>query len=111
MMKPLLISALLTALLAGFAAGGDDARMVVKAARIYVGDGTVVENGAILIENGKIVQVGGAIDVDDDTPCIDSESGVVTAGLIDAASTAGVINKGTWTEHSSEIVYDPDRLL
>jgi len=104
MLKPLMISALLIAVLAGLAAGGDDTRMVVKAAKIYVGDGTVLENAAILIEDGRIVQVGGAIDVDDDTPSIDSESGVITAGLIDAASTAGVVSKGTWTEHSSEIV-------
>ncbi len=78
--------------------------LVVRAAWIYVGDGTVIENGMILIRDGKIVEVGASIEAPEDASEISSGTGVVTPGLIDAASTAGVINGNSWTEHSSEVV-------
>ncbi len=89
-------------------AAGDeknDNLLVVRAGKIYTGDGRVLEKGVLVIRNGKIVQVGsGAIDVPESASSISSEKGIVTPGLIDASSLAGLINKYSWTEHSSEVV-------
>ncbi len=108
--KPMLFI-LITSLFALIAAGPlhgedkDDNLLVVRAAKIYRGDGTVLDNGVLVIKDGKIIQTGsGAIDVPESAWSISSEAGIVTPGLIDASSLAGLINKNSWTEHSSEIV-------
>lgn len=78
--------------------------VVVKAAAIHTGDGKVVSDGIIVIEDGKIRAIGKGIPVPIGAQEINSEAGVVTPGLIDAASNAGVVNTYSWTEHSSEVV-------
>jgi imidazolonepropionase-like amidohydrolase len=86
------------------AAEDDDGKFYVQAARVHTGDGTVIEDGVVVIEDGKIVAVGPGIDIPDGANHLSSDAGVVTPGLIDAASTAGIIDKNSWTEHSSETV-------
>jgi len=87
------------------AADNDDGLLVVRAAKIYTGDGTVLDKGVLVIKDGKIIQAGsGAIDAPESARSISSKAGIVTPGLIDASSLAGLIDKNSWTEHSSEIV-------
>jgi imidazolonepropionase-like amidohydrolase len=64
--------------------------MLVKAERLYTGTGEMIENGAVLIKDGKITQVGSAssIRVGDNVQII--EVAVATPGLIDARSTVGL---------------------
>ena len=103
----ILIASLVSLIAAGQLNGGDkdDNLLVVRAAKIYTGDGTVLDNGVLVIKDGKIIQTGsGAIDVPESAWSISSEAGIVTPGLIDASSLAGLIDKNSWTEHSSEIV-------
>ena len=80
-----------------------DDLIVVKAPLIHKGDGQVVKDGIIVIKDGKIRAIGNGLPIQVGAREIKSE-GVVTPGLIDAASTAGVINTYSWTEHSSEVV-------
>ncbi len=56
---------------------------LIKSERLYVGNGDVIKNGAVLIDGGKIVSVGASIDAPD-ADVIEIESGSITPGLIDA---------------------------
>ncbi len=76
---------------------------------IYVSDGaggTKAEYGVVIIEDGKITQVGSVdtVTVPSGATIVSPEGVHITAGLIDANSTAGVVNPATWAEHGSEIV-------
>jgi imidazolonepropionase-like amidohydrolase len=73
-----------------------DGSIAVRAAKIYTMDGSPIENGIIIIRDGKIKQIGPAdqIGVPDDLQVIDAK--VVTPGLIDARSVvglAGILNQ------------------
>lgn len=64
--------------------------LAVKAERLYTGTGQVIENGIVLIKDGRISKVGKAdsIKVSNDIETI--EVAVATPGLIDARSTVGL---------------------
>lgn len=66
------------------AASVADSPIVVKADRLHVGNGTVIENGWVLIESGRIVAVGPGLTVPDGAKTIDVKNGAITPGLIDA---------------------------
>jgi len=57
---------------------------VVKAKAIHVGDGVVIENGMVLIVDGRIEAVGADVAVPEGANVIDVGEGSVTPGLIDA---------------------------
>ncbi len=63
--------------------------LAVKAAKIYVGDGRVVEQGVVLIENGRITGVGSDLAVPEGATVLDMGPGSVTPGLIDANARIG----------------------
>jgi len=88
-------SALIVVLLAALAAGREAAaQVVIRAARVHTmareGRAAVIEDGVIVIRDGKIVAVGPAAS----TPIPDGfrvlEAAVATPGLVDARGTAGV---------------------
>ncbi|MFH5799299.1 amidohydrolase [Haladaptatus sp. CMAA 1911] len=62
-----------------------------------VADAGVIEGGTVLFEDGEIVAVGAAdeVDVPDDTAVIDAGGKPVTPGLVEAHSHAGM---GEWGE-------------
>lgn len=53
-----------------------------------------IENGTILIENGKIVQVGSNITVAEDIDILDVEGAYVMPGLVDAHTAVGLKQEG-----------------
>ncbi len=64
------------------------AQLAIKGEKVYTMDGPVIENGVVLIKNGKIDKVGPASTrIPKDYRII--EAAVVTPGLIDAHSTVG----------------------
>lgn len=84
-------AALLAAAMLGV--GRADARaaaLVVEGGEIHTVSGPVIENGLVLIEQGRIVEVGpaGEIDVPDDARRLSAQ--VVTPGLIDAHTSVGL---------------------
>jgi len=94
----------ITALCAPGANAADEGVVtVLKASKIYMEDGSVVDNGIVLIIDGKIVSAGATVDIPDNAEII-SYDGHLTPGLIDAASSVGVINTKCWAEHCSEVV-------
>jgi imidazolonepropionase-like amidohydrolase len=79
---------LLTALLAPtLLAAGD---MAVRAERLYTGTGSVIEDGMVVIEDGRISAVGPAADIRLPQGMEAVRVPVATPGLIDARSTVGL---------------------
>ena len=54
-------------------------------------DAGVIENGTVLIRNGKIDSIGSAIEIPQDARVIDATGSVVTPGLFDPHSYLGVV--------------------
>ncbi len=64
------------------------AQLAIKGGKVYTMDGPVIENGVVLVKDGKIDKVGPAnTRIPKDYRII--EAAVVTPGLIDAHSTVG----------------------
>lgn len=76
--------------LAGFLSAAHGQDIVIRAGQLYTGTGDVIEDGVVVIEDGRIRAVGpaGQIDVPADFETI--EAPVATPGLIDARSTVGL---------------------
>lgn len=58
--------------------------VAVKADRVFVGDGRVVENGIVLIQDGRVQAVGPKVRIPKDATVVEVEGGCITPGLIDA---------------------------
>ncbi|HLN31168.1 MAG TPA: amidohydrolase family protein [Gemmataceae bacterium] len=64
--------------------------LLVQAGKVYTMTGPPFTPGAVLISNGKIVQVGAKLTAPAGAKVIDLGSGVLMPGLIDAYSSAGI---------------------
>jgi len=64
--------------------------IAVRADKLYTAPGEMIEDGVVVIENGRIIAVGPAdvTDIPEGLPVL--ESAVATPGLIDARSTVGL---------------------
>lgn len=78
---------------------------VVEAQSIAITGGTVhpvgapvIENGTVLIRDGRIVSVGADVQVPADARRIDARGKVVTPGLIHASSELGLLEVGSVSE-------------
>ncbi len=61
--------------------------ILLKAAKVHQGDGTVYAPGEVLIHKGKILAVGKALKTPSGTRKLAFPHGEITAGMIDAAAT------------------------
>ncbi|WP_371194185.1 amidohydrolase family protein [Glaciecola sp. SC05] len=64
--------------------------LAVKAERLYTGTGEVIENGVVIISDGKILKVGRSEALSIDAGIEVIEVAVATPGLIDARSVVGL---------------------
>jgi imidazolonepropionase-like amidohydrolase len=70
-------------------------KLILANAKIEVGDGTVIDGGSILIEDGKITRVqAGTITGIDKSATLDLQGKLVTPGLIAADTTIGLVEIG-----------------
>ncbi len=89
------------------------APIVITNATIFTVSGPVIENGSILIRDGRIAAVGTAVDIPPDAIRIDGTGRFVTPGIIDAHSHIaidGSVNEGSMSVTSmvgTEDVLDP----
>lgn len=67
--------------------------MLIKNGKILTMAGKTYEKGCILVDNGKIVQVGEDIDLGSDAEIIDAKGGWVLPGLIDAHCHVGIFEE------------------
>lgn len=64
--------------------------LLIKNGKILTMAGKSYENGCVLIDNGKIVEVGENINVDNNVKVIDAKKGWVMPGIIDAHCHIGI---------------------
>jgi imidazolonepropionase-like amidohydrolase len=64
--------------------------VLITNATILTGTGERIDNGSLLMADGKVVEIGGEIEGDSETRVIDAEGRWVTPGLIDVHSHLGV---------------------
>jgi imidazolonepropionase-like amidohydrolase len=64
--------------------------LLIKNGKILTMAGKSYENGCVLIDNGKIVEVGENINVDNNVKVIDAKKGWIMPGIIDAHCHIGI---------------------
>lgn len=91
-------------------AGGPEQAASTTALRgvVHVGDGRVVQDGAVVVREKRVIAIGAWSEVGPTVPegarVLTAPGAEVSPGLIDAMSTAGVSNVGSWAEHETEVV-------
>ncbi len=81
---------LMSCLIAGPMAGDAEAQIAVKGEIVYTMDGDPIQNGVVLINDGKIERVGSASRVRIPSDYEIYEAKIVTPGLIDARTVVGL---------------------
>lgn len=82
---------LILILLGAIFAHGEESKLAVKAGKIYTGRGEVINNGVLLIVDGKIISLNENLSIPQGFQVYDFSSRVVIPGLIDAHSHVGEI--------------------
>lgn len=67
--------------------------LAIKGGRIYTAAGPVLERGTVLIEQGKIVAVGGDIEIPAGYKVVDATNKIVMPGFIDAHCHLGLLEE------------------
>lgn len=76
-------------------AGTADAQTIaITNGRVFPASGPVIENGTVLIQNGKITAVGANVTIPDGAQRIDATGKWVTPGLINASTQLGIAEVG-----------------
>jgi imidazolonepropionase-like amidohydrolase len=103
-MTPRLCSFLLAAAVLVPAALAQDlgSSFTIRAERLYIGDGSVIEPGFVRVDAGKIVAVGPATD-STRSDAFGTETLVLTPGFVEGSSTAGLPRGLGENEESSEV--------
>lgn len=86
-----IISTAAAALLLGVAVPADGQTLAVTNARILTGTGTTIENGTVVVRDGRIAAVGRDVPVPAGATVIDGRGKVVTPGLINSYTTIGIV--------------------
>lgn len=70
---------------------GEAGTFVIRNARIVTVSGATIENGSIVIQDGKIAAVGASVDAPSGAQTIDAAGATVFPGMIDAATNMGLM--------------------
>ncbi len=68
--------------------------------KIYTMTGEIIEDGVILISDGKIAAVGKELEIPKDAQVIDASEKIITPGIIDAHTHLGITEEGVQWEGS-----------
>ena len=68
--------------------------IAITAGKVYAVSGAPIENGTVLIRDGKIVAVGANVSVPSDATRIDASGKWVTPGFVNANTNLGVVEIG-----------------
>ena len=66
----------------------------IKCGKIYTITQGIIEDGIILVENGKIVDVGRNLTIPEGAEILDASTRVVMPGIVEAQSRIGIIEEG-----------------
>jgi imidazolonepropionase-like amidohydrolase len=70
---------------------GKAGTFAIKGAKIVTVSGETIENGTVVIKDGKILSVGATVAIPGDAQVIDGKGLSVFPGMIDAATTLGLV--------------------
>ena len=82
--------AVAVAIVVGAATAAAGQTVAITGGKVYHVSGPVIENGTVLVRDGKIVAVGANVTVPNDATRIDATGKWVTPGLINAVTSLGV---------------------
>lgn len=68
--------------------------ILIQNGKIYTMAGEIIENGSILVDNGKIKAIGNNLDIPENTEIIDATGQYVMPGFIDAHTHVGNFGSG-----------------
>jgi imidazolonepropionase-like amidohydrolase len=68
--------------------------IAITGGKVYPVSGPPIENGTVLIKDGKIVAVGASVTVPSDAEKVDASGKWVTPGLVDAETQLGLVEVG-----------------
>ncbi len=91
-MKRLTLSVLCAALLTAAAAHAQT--IAITGGTVYPVSGAPIQNGTVLIRDGKIIAVGADVAVPANAQRVDATGKIVTPGLIDASTQLGLVEIG-----------------
>jgi imidazolonepropionase-like amidohydrolase len=86
-----LLTAFSFATAAMFAAPADDNSFLLKGATVHTMAGAPIENGSVLVRNGKIIGVGKNLTAPKDIKVIDAKGMQVYPGMIDSGTEVGLV--------------------
>lgn len=81
-------------MVAALALGAGAQTIAITGGRVYPVSGPVIENGTVLIRDGRIVAAGASVAIPADAQRIDATGKWVTPGLINAGTTLGLVEIG-----------------
>ncbi|MFH2001955.1 MAG: amidohydrolase family protein [Planctomycetota bacterium] len=82
-----------------------DSFYVIRAGTVYEAGSAPISQGIVVVRNGLIEASGKDIPLPENATLFTCRNGgFLTPGLIDAASTAGVVSSDSWAEHTSEAI-------
>lgn len=82
--------------------------LAIKGGKIHTISHGVIDNGTILIENGKITKVGKRVKIPEDAEVIDASGKIVMPGLVEAHCHIGIIEeKIGWAGSDGNEMTDP----
>jgi imidazolonepropionase-like amidohydrolase len=84
----ILLFVLICGLITGGILFGGDGSLVIKADKIYTGTGAVIQQGMIIVRDGKIFEVGTGLSIPENSEMLRAK--VVIPGLVDIHSHVGV---------------------
>lgn len=87
-------AALAAMMLAGAAMSARAQVVAITGAKVYPVSGPAIENGTVLIRDGRIAAVGANVDVPANAQRIDARGKVVTPGFINSGTQLGVVDIG-----------------
>ncbi|WP_332308841.1 hypothetical protein [Salinimonas marina] len=93
-MKKLMIAALVSA---AYCSSALAANIAIVGGKVYTQtEQGVIENGTVLIKDGKIEQVSANAEVPSDYEQVDASGKVVTPGLVGAMTSLGLVEVASW---------------
>jgi imidazolonepropionase-like amidohydrolase len=78
----------------GVASGAGAQTIAVTGGTVYPVSSAPIQNGTVLIRNGKIVAVGADVAIPPDAQRVDATGKIVTPGFVDASTQLGVVEIG-----------------
>ena len=76
--------------------------IAITGGRVHPVSGPVIENGTVLIRNGRIAAVGANVTIPADAQRIDATGKWVTPGIVNVATTLGVVEIGAVSETNDQ---------